>query len=170
MRVAAGLALAAVLLTGCSGGVEATPRGEVIPVADREPAPEVGGDLVGGGTLDPASTAGVVTVVNFWGSWCGPCRVEVPELQRLADDDPEVRVVGVDLRDQEQFAQAFLDERGISYPSVHDPSGELAAAFAAWPLTRTPSTVVIDADGRVAAAYPGPVTAADLQRALAQLD
>ncbi|SDN44942.1 Peroxiredoxin [Klenkia soli] len=170
MRAAVGLLAAVAVLTGCTGGLEATPRGEVIPVADREPAPEVGGELVGGGTLDPTATAGVVTVVNFWGSWCGPCRVEVPELQGIADAHPEVAVVGVDLRDQEQFAQAFLDEQGITYPSVHDPSGELAAAFAAWPATQTPSTVVIDADGLVAAAYSGPVTAADLQRALDQLD
>lgn len=107
--------------------------------------------------------------MNFWGSWCAPCRVEVPELQELADADPDVAVVGVDLRDQEEFAQAFLDDRGITYPSIHDPAGELASAFSAWPITRTPSTVLIDAEGRVTAVYAGPVTADDLQAALDQL-
>ncbi|SDH00707.1 TlpA family protein disulfide reductase [Klenkia brasiliensis] len=167
---AAVLGLAALLvLTGCSGGADPTPPGEVIPVADRDPAPPVAGDLLGGGTFDPARTDGVVTVVNFWGSWCPPCRLEVPELQDLADRNPDVLVVGVALRDSPELAEQFRVHQGISYPSIDDPGGELATAFRAWPLTSTPSTVVLDDRGRVAAAYPGPVSAEDLQRAVDQL-
>lgn len=169
MRTAV-LGLAAVLaLTGCSGGTDPTPPGEVIPVADRDAAPPVAGGLLGGGTFDPARTEGVVTVVNFWGSWCPPCRVEVPELQELADDNPAVAVVGVALRDRAEFAEQFRVDHGISYPSIDDPDGELAVAFRDWPLSSTPATVVLDAEGRVAAAYDGPVDAEDLQRAIDQL-
>lgn len=161
--------LAALLLAGCGGGADPTPPGEVIPVADRDPAPPVAGDLLGGGTLDPASTDGQVTVVNFWGSWCPPCRLEVPELQELADANPDVLVVGVALRDRAELAEQFRVDEGISYPSIDDPDGELATAFRAWPLSSTPSTVLLDDAGRVAAAYPGPVSAEDLQRALDRL-
>lgn len=160
---------AQLLLVGCSGGGDPTPPGEVIPVADREPAPQLGGELLGGGTFDPAGTDGQVTVVNFWGSWCPPCRVEVPELQDLADANPAVAVVGVALRDRAEQAEQFRADEGITYPSIDDPDGELAVAFREWPLRSTPATVLVDADGRVAAAYSGPVSVEDLQRALDQL-
>ncbi|WP_336027567.1 TlpA family protein disulfide reductase [Geodermatophilus sp. FMUSA9-8] len=155
-------------VAGCGDpGVDPTPHGQLIPVADRGPAPAISGALVGGGTFDAQSLDGRVSVVNFWGSWCGPCRVEVPELQAFdaAMPDEQVAVLGVNVRDQEDLAQAFLDGRGVSYPSLFDPDGEIALAFAEYPITQTPSTVVVDDTGRVAAVYLGAVPVEDLTHA-----
>lgn len=161
--------LAVGLLAGCGGGIDPTPPGQVIAVEDRLDAPALQGPLLDGGELDPGTTDGVVAVVNFWGSWCGPCRLEAPELQEVADANPGVLVIGVGLRDQPDLARQFREDRGITYPSVDDPSGELTSAFAEFPIARTPSTVVVDDAGRVAAVYAVPVSADELQRTLDQL-
>ncbi len=114
--------LAALLLAGCGGGADPTPPGEVIPVADRDPAPPVAGDLLGGGTFDPASTDGQVTVVNFWGSWCPPCRLEVPELQELADANPDVLVVGSRSATAPSWPSSSASTRGSATPPSTTPT------------------------------------------------
>ena len=138
---------AAVLLAGCSTGsdavdvnnggefrfVEGTPAGEVIAVEDRASAPEFSGTLLGGGDFSSDELAGKVAVLNFWGSWCPPCRVETPEFSEVAADlaDDGVQFLGIDVKEtDEQFARAFVDRFEISFPSLYDPRGEVALAFA----------------------------------------
>ncbi|MCV2490421.1 TlpA family protein disulfide reductase [Geodermatophilus sp. YIM 151500] len=185
MRLAL-LALAAVLglLAGCSTGDDAvdvtnggefrfvagTPAGEVIPLDERASAPDFAGTLLGGGEFTSAELDGQVAVLNFWGSWCAPCRVETPEFQEVwADvrDSGEVAFLGVNVKEaDQQFAQAFVDSYGIEFPSLHDPRGEIALAFRDYPATAIPSTIVLDAQGRVAAVYTGEVAQDDLRRVL----
>lgn len=151
--------------------MEATPHGEVIPVADRPAAPEFTGRLLSDDAFDSASLAGQVVVLNFWGSWCGPCRREVPDLQTLHEGLPDDRiaVLGVDVRDERQLARAFLDDRGVTYPSLFDPKGEIVLAFADQPIRSTPASVLVDDEGRVAAVYVGSVAHEDLERAVREL-
>ena len=103
-------------------------------------------------------------VVNVWGSWCAPCRAEAPELveaQRELGDD--VAFLGVNTRDLDVApAQAFERAFGLTYPSIFDPDGRLLLGFAQLPPKAIPSTVVIDAEGRVAARVLGTVDATTL--------
>ena len=181
--VAAVLAVLAVLVAGCSSGgdrvdvsnggefrfVEATPSGEVIPAGDRAAAPEFSGTLLGGGDFASEELAGDVAVLNFWGSWCGPCRVETPAFQEVYADvrGDGVQFLGLNVKEtSDQFALAFVERFGIEFPSLYDPRGEVALAFRDYPANAIPSTIVLDADGRVAAVYTGEVSQEDLRRVI----
>ncbi len=182
LRVLAATAAALVLLAGCSTGanavdvnnggqfrfVEATPQGKVIPVADRSSAPQFGGSLLDGSAFDSAGLVGKVAVINFWGQWCAPCRVETPEFQRVYADvrDRGVSFLGINVKDNDQLASAYLRNAGIEYPSVFDPRGEVALAFRNFPPAAIPSTVLLDRRGRVAAVYLGTVSESTLRSAL----
>ncbi len=183
-KLLAGL-VAALALAGCSTGsdqvdvnnggefrfVEATPAGEVIPQADRSSAPQFTGSLLDGSSWSSQDLAGDVAVINFWGSWCAPCRVESPEFQDVYADVAEqgVQFLGVNVKDQQQLAQAFVDNKGLTYPSLFDPASEVALAFRDFPATAIPSTIVLDRSGDVAAVYTGSVTQTDLQATIDQL-
>ena len=185
-RVAAALA-AALFLTGCSTGSDAvdvnnggefrfvagTPSGEVIPEEERASAPEFSGTLLEtGGEWESSLLAGQVAVLNFWGSWCAPCRVETPEFSEVAADlgDDGVQFLGINVKEpSEQFALAFIDRFDISFPSLYDPRGEIALAFRDYPANAVPSTIMLDTEGRVAAVYTGEVAQEDLRRVLDRL-
>jgi thiol-disulfide isomerase/thioredoxin len=176
----AGAAL--LLLAGCSTGhsavdvnnggqfrfVAGTPAGSVIPVSKRATAPSFSGALLGGGRFASSSLHGKVAVINFWGSWCPPCRVETPEFQQVYSEDRSrgVEFLGVNVKDDEQLAEAFVTSKAITYPSLYDPRGEVALAFRDYPTTAIPSTIVLDQAGRVAAAYTAPVSEQDLRTVL----
>ena len=179
----AAVVLGAVLLAGCTTGDDAvdvnnggefrfvagTPSGEVIPVEERASAPEFSGTLLGGGGWRSSLLAGEVGVLTFWGSWCAPCRVETPEFSEVADEygTAGVQFLGVNVKETDpQFALAFVERFGISFPSLYDPRGEVALAFRDYPANAVPSTVVLDAEGRVAAVYTGTVGQDDLRRVL----
>jgi peroxiredoxin len=171
-----------VLLTGCSTGhsavdvnnggefrfVAGTPAGTVIPVKDRAAAPSFTGTLLDGGRFASSSLRGKVAVINFWGSWCPPCRVETPEFQQVYAEDRArgVEFLGVNVKDDEQLAQAFVTSKAITFPSLYDPRGEVALAFRGYPANAIPSTIVLDRAGRVAAVYTGSVQQKDLRRVL----
>jgi thiol-disulfide isomerase/thioredoxin len=171
----------AVLLAGCSSsdvdqtepGAQyefdgATPPGEVMPPSDRAPAPEFDGELLDGSDFTSRDLSGKVAVINFWGSWCAPCRVETPELQEVWADvqDDGVEFLGVDVKDQRQLARAFMSDVDADYPSLFDPRGEVALAFRGFPANVVPSTILLDRDGRVAAVYTGAISGEDLRAAL----
>jgi peroxiredoxin len=174
------------LLTGCSTGSDAvdvnnggefrfvagTPSGEVIPEDERGTAPDFSGTMLETDETFPSSQlADQVVVLNFWGSWCAPCRVESPEFQEVYTEvaDSGVQFLGLNVKDQEQFAQAFVDSKGITFPSLFDPKGEVALAFRDYPASAIPSTIVLDRESRVAAVYTGEVRQDDLRTVLAEL-
>jgi peroxiredoxin len=175
--------LAALLLTGCATGdgavdvanggefrfVAGTPAGEVIPEDERASAPDFAGTLLGGGEFSSDELAGDGAVLNFWGSWCAPCRVETPEFQEVYADVREdgVQFLGLNVKEpSEQFALAFVDRFGIEFPSLYDPRGEVALAFRDYPANAIPSTIVLDRQERVAAVYTGEVSQEDLRTVL----
>jgi peroxiredoxin len=172
--------LGAALLVGCSTGsgavdvnnggefrfVAGTPAGKVIPVDQRAKAPQFSGHLLDGGEFSSTELAGHVAVLNFWGSWCAPCRVETPEFQRVYADvkDEGVAFLGLNVKEpSEQFATSFVDRFGIQFPSLYDPRGEVALAFRGYPANAIPSTIVLDQQGQVAAVYTGTVTTENLR-------
>ena len=182
--VAAGLA-AVLLLAGCTGEPRATSDGPA-PVEDdvlgvdtalapcpEQPEaatagggalPELAFDCVGGGSLDLAKAPGAPTVLNLWGSWCTPCRDELPVLQEFADvAGDRVRVLGVISRDGVPQADSFAADAGITFPSAFDGEGALMAELG---LNALPYTAFLDADGRLVHSELGPVDSVDELRGL----
>ncbi|MCF6746019.1 TlpA family protein disulfide reductase [Blastococcus sp. KM273128] len=173
-----------VTLTGCSSsdvdqttpGTRyefngATPAGQAIETTSRAVAPSFSGELLDGTPFDSADLAGDIAVINFWGSWCAPCRVETPEFQDVYAElrDEGVQFLGVDVKDDRQMASAFMTKVGAEYSSMFDPRGEVAMAFRGFPANVVPSTIVLDTEGRVAGVYTGAVTRDDLQSVLSSL-
>jgi thiol-disulfide isomerase/thioredoxin len=171
------------LLAGCSTGsdqvdvnnggefrfVAGTPAGEVIPPGERASAPDFSGTLLGGGQFSSTDLDGEVAVLNFWGSWCGPCRVETPQFQEVYAEvrNDGVQFLGLNVKEtSEQFALAFVDRFGIEFPSLYDPRGEVALAFRDYPANAIPSTIVLDGENRVAAVYTGEISQEDLRRVI----
>lgn len=95
-------------------------------------------------------------VVNVWASWCAPCRTEMPLLQRAADTYVQRAVIlGVASNDDIESAKAFLDELGITYPNVFDPTGRIRVTLG---LTAYPTTYVFGADGKIRARVDGGIS------------
>lgn len=133
----------------------------VVAADHRRPAASVTGQLLTGGPFDLRSLRGQVVVLNFWASWCAPCREEAQSLQGVYDATRAdgVRFVGVDFRDDRSTALAFLRTHGVTYPSLFDQPGRVALAFRnSLPPNATPTTLVLDRRGRVAARVLGAVT------------
>lgn len=162
---------AALVLTGCSGGDsdlssqwrEGSDKGYVsgdgtslsIAPADRTKPIEFSGTTESGDSYGSADTLGSVTVVNFWYAGCAPCRAEAPDLVAAYDafSAQGVKFVGVNTRDEVAQAQQFSEQFGVEYPSIMDNAGGRAVqrAFAGQiPLTAVPTTLILDAQGRVA--------------------
>jgi thiol-disulfide isomerase/thioredoxin len=113
-RVIPLLALTSVMLgaTACSE----RQAGEIVKFSEgkRPAAPAISGDLLGGGSYDLAGKQGKVVVINFWGSWCAPCRAEADDLEAVHKDRPEVEFLGINIRDERDKATAFATERSSS--------------------------------------------------------
>ena len=152
-------------ITGKKGGLPAV--GSVIPAAQRPAAPVISGRTLTGGHLDVASLHGRPVVINFWGSWCGPCQAEAPVLARVARDTSKfgVHFVGIDIRDDASAGLAFEQSHGISYPSISDPNDLISAGFGAAAPSTTPATYILDSHGRIAWAYFGGVSFNQLELA-----
>ncbi len=138
----------------------------------RPAAPQVTGTMLSGTRFLLSADRGAVVVLNFWGSWCTPCRAEAPALGQLARhfSGAGVRFVGVDIRDDPASAEAFNHTFRISYPSLNDPSDAIALDFSGTvPPAGIPTTLVIDRSGRIAARVVGTVSYNGLSRLIAQV-
>jgi thiol-disulfide isomerase/thioredoxin len=169
------------VLAGCAGAgaaqsgggdshyVAGSPVSEVIK--DRKPAPAIKGTTLDGKPLDLSSFKGKLTVVNFWASWCAPCRAEAPTMQKVYDETKAsgVQFVGVDIKDGKENAQAFLRTFKITYPSLYDQAGQIALAFRDIPPNAVPSTLVIDRQGKIAARAIGSVSYSPLRDIVTKL-
>ena len=121
-------------------------------------------------SISSADYLGQVLVVNFWAGYCAPCRVEAPELEKLSTKwaDKGASFVGVNTYDEPATAQAFARTYGVTYPSLIDAdSGAVQLAFAGnVPPSALPTTIVLDAQGRVAARILGQLEAASILDAI----
>jgi thiol-disulfide isomerase/thioredoxin len=138
----------------------------------RQPAPEFTATTLTGSRLSFSGYRGRVVLVNFWGSWCVPCRAEAPVLATLAAQyrPAGVAFLGVDVRDTAASAEAFERGFGIGYPSVSDTSSAITLDFTARvPIAGTPTTLVIDRTGHIAGAVFGQASYTELSTILAKV-
>jgi thiol-disulfide isomerase/thioredoxin len=144
---------------------------ETFPMEQREPAPQVTGELLDGTVFDLAAWRGKVVAVNFWGSWCAPCRAEAPDLEATCRSTRELGVefLGVDVRDGRDAAQAFQSTFHITYPSLYDPPGQVAMGFNAVSPNVVPATVLLDRQLRIAAVFRKRVYRTELEAAIRAL-
>jgi thiol-disulfide isomerase/thioredoxin len=152
----AGVVAAGIVLAGGDGGHEpvpvATGRGNASSVEGQDVVAVSGKDPVSGAQVALSDYEGRPVVLNFWASWCPPCREELPALDQLAKKHPEVAVVGVNYQDGVSGARKLQRELGWTFPSIADPFGELAARLG---LQGMPTTYFLDADHRVAGVIVG---------------
>jgi thiol-disulfide isomerase/thioredoxin len=183
----AALAVACALaVAGCAGGgiardtpasngqsfVSGSPGTTVFKGGSGPVAPTVSGTALSGAKLSLTAYHGHVVVMNFWGSWCPPCRAEAPALAQLARTfrPAGVRFLGVDIRDSPASAEAFIRDFGIGYPSLNDPGDEIALDFRATvPPAGIPTTLVIGRNGRIAARVIGQASYNGLKALIAQV-
>jgi peroxiredoxin len=117
--------------------------------------------LTGAGSVSLAAYRGKAVVLNFWGSWCGPCKEELPRLEAAAErwSGRPVAVVGVDVLDSRGAARAFVSKHHVTYRIGFDPLGDTVNAYA---VHDTPTTFFVDRRGRIVHRILGPVTNGDL--------
>lgn len=129
-------------------------------------APPLPGRVLQGPRVTLADLRGRPALVDFWASWCEPCRQEAPELARLGRSlGGAAKVVGIDYTDREDSARSFIARYGWTFPVLSDPDGIYGANFG---FSGLPTAVVLDSQGRVAATLRGPQTIVDFRRALLQ--
>ena len=110
---------------------------------------------------------GKPVAVNIWASWCGPCRAEMPLLQRAAETyGGKVTIIGVDSRDSPREAREFLKDVGVDYPNVFDATGDIRKALG---LRGFPTTYFFDDSGRLVATVVGGISEARLAAQLEEL-
>jgi thiol-disulfide isomerase/thioredoxin len=173
-------ALAVLAAAGCDGGAigAAVPQSagqsfvgssytSTFYAVGRRPAvPAVSGTTLTGKHLSLSAYRGDTVVLNFWGSWCDPCRAEAPALGALARQvqSKGVRFIGVDIRDEPDSALAFMQSFNVGYPSLSDPNDEIALEFhSTVPPADIPTTLIIDRSGRIAARIFGASTYGELK-------
>jgi peroxiredoxin len=158
------------VLTGRDAGTQATAMGEV-----NRPAPAFTVPALAGGTVDLEAYKGQVVLLNFWGTWCEPCKRELPALETAHNElgDQGLAIIGVNLTDDEltqgrdQAAiKAYLEQYGVTYPVALDIEGEITNAYRVFPL---PTSFFIDGEGRIRYVHIGELTLDDVQARFLEL-
>jgi peroxiredoxin len=151
-----------------SGTVTASPSAKLTPVAapvEGGLAPEFGASTVAGGKFQMSESRGRVVVLNFWATWCEPCRAEMPLLEtRFGDEAPSgVLVVGIDSDDTLAQVRAYGDALKLTFPLLLDPDGEVQALYR---VRGYPTTFFVDEAGVIRHVHVGAMDAETLGRYL----
>ena len=156
--------LTGLLVVAVVGGLVAAEIATSGSGASKEPAPELPSQVLRGPKVELASLRGKPALINFWASWCTPCKDEAPELERLAGSlHGQGRLVGIDWNDTTANATAFIREHLLTYPILRDGSNEVGDRYG---LTGLPTTFVLDSHGQIVQTLRGPQDAATLREAL----
>jgi thiol-disulfide isomerase/thioredoxin len=164
----AAVVLVLALVVGCSGGDDAL---DVHDVEDAQAPPR---DAVLEEAEWPQTAAwirreageGRPVLMNILASWCVPCERELPLLLDAAEENPDVAFLGIDHQDQRESAEAFVEEHGITFPTLFDVGGDVAYSIEGRGM---PTTAVFDRDGRLVDKHTGELTAASLEELLDQV-
>ena len=131
-------------------------------------APPLRLPLLGGGEMDLSSYHGRVLLLNFWATWCEPCKAEMPVFERAQQQyrDRGLAVLGVDFQERDEEITAFLDQVGVTFPTLLDRTGEVSRQ---WRATGLPTTFLIDRQGTIRDVRVGAFTDAMLEERLTKL-
>ncbi len=179
------MVLAGLALAGCTTGNDATviggsftftsPGGKKefsYPAGERQQIGDISGpDLTGAKTVDVASHKGKVVVLNFWGSWCAPCRDEAAGLESAwrKFQSKGVQFIGVDVKDTASGALGFTAGKQITYPSIFDPGMRTMLSVRGLPTGSLPVTLVLDKNGKVAHIWLHEIDEGDLNTVVTPL-
>ncbi|MFC7449266.1 TlpA disulfide reductase family protein [Rhodococcus daqingensis] len=183
VRVAAAVLAVAAVTAGCGTGTDAVAQGGTFdfvspggqteifydPPSERGTIGNISGPdlMTEGKTTSLSDFEGQPVVINLWGQWCGPCRGEADDLEKVYESTKDLGVafLGINVRDlQQDKAQDFVIDNKVGYPSVYDPSMRtLTALGGKFPTSVIPSTLVLDKEHRVAAVFLKALLAEDLQ-------
>lgn len=179
--------IAALVLAGCgstrvAGGFEGgsfvlvSPGGKLefeYPIAERQSIGDFSGTSVTdkNATITLSDYPDTVLVINFWGSWCGPCRAEAPDLEAAAElsRDRKVQFIGINVQDTRENAADFMAAKSVSFPSIFDPTMRSLLSMQGYPANWIPSTIVLDRQHRVAHIFGGRVSVATLDPVIASV-
>ncbi|NDJ35143.1 MAG: TlpA family protein disulfide reductase [Chloroflexi bacterium] len=169
--LAAGLLMA--VLTVFGGQLTAILTGtnrSATPIPDRvrvgETAPDFTAETLGGDPVTLSGLGGQVVAVNFWATWCVPCRTEMPALQAASEANDNLTIVAVNVGERERPVSEFVDELGLTFTIALDPSEDISNLYGVRGL---PVTVWIDPDGMVRFEHIGGLTAAQIDQYIAEL-
>lgn len=173
----------ALAVSGCRLQTESFPDAPVLGGGgdiEKKPAPEFSGSVLAQEGTDLVTTEGIdgsgldgsdlaladlrgsPVVLNFWASWCGPCREEQPGLERIWQKykGQGVQFLGINFRDTEANARAYMDEFKVTYPSIFNPPGDIAHQYT---VAAVPTTVLIDKEGQMVGRWPGAISEKELE-------
>ncbi|HEV2062806.1 MAG TPA: TlpA disulfide reductase family protein [Solirubrobacteraceae bacterium] len=163
--VLASLALVALLVYGVVGAGSSTTLDDAVKAGDKPAAPTRTLPTLDGGEGSIGDWKGKPLIVNFWASWCDPCKAEAPLLERAHErlKAQGGTVLGVTVSDARDDSRAFMREHGITFPSLRDVEGELAEDFE---TKGVPESFAVDREGRIVAISRGQADRAFIERAL----
>jgi peroxiredoxin len=170
LLAAVGLAAVAAWLV-IGGGIErlrprpSSPSG---PAEVGQGAPDFSLENAAGGQSQLSDYRGQVVLLNFWATWCVPCRAEMPEIEStyLAHRERGFRVLAINVQENEAEVRAFFDELGLSFPALLDREASVARLYLARAL---PSSFLVDRQGVVRYVRVGPLTGPTLEEQVAKL-
>lgn len=147
----------AVILAACrpsAGDRSAPPPAPGAPAAAADPAPAFSLKSLAGDSVSLADLKGQVVFIDFWATWCPPCRISLPAVERLHADyqGKPVRVLGVSVDEDIDALRAFVKKKGTAYPVLMDSDSAVASAYGADGI---PHFVIVDRDGRLAGQWSG---------------
>ncbi|MFQ5483949.1 MAG: TlpA family protein disulfide reductase [Desulfobacterales bacterium] len=122
----------------------------------NRPAPDFTLTTFKGKTISPAGLKGKPIVINFWASWCPPCRIEASLLERTwrAFKDRGVIFIGINIQDKEEDALNYIREFGITYPNAPDPAGEVSIDYG---VSGLPVTFFVSRKGKIVRRWVGAI-------------
>lgn len=133
------------------------------------PAPDFALQTLAGKTIRLSDYKGKPVLINFWATWCGPCRAEFPDFQKAWTDNADrLVIIGINntTTDDKSQIPAFLDEYGITFPIVLDESGDTAKVYN---ILGLPTSIFIDRNGIVNELFTGPLNKAYIEAKLGEL-
>ncbi len=139
---------------------------KIIPMSPGESAPDFAMTLEDGGTLRLSDLQGRPVMINFWATWCPPCRAEMPGIVHAADQDEDLIVLAVNVMDERDQVQAFAEELSMGMPVLLDERGELRDHYL---IRYMPTSAFINRDGYVQSVWVGLLDENRLEQQLSQI-